>query len=60
MSKAIAAFGEDRAHREIIGALIARVAEELGLSVQVDWRNARRGHGKVVSELAEYFRDLRA
>ncbi len=60
MPKNIAAFGEDFAHKTVIDALITRVANELRVPVRVDWRNARRGHGKVVSELEEYFRDLRS
>lgn len=60
MPKSIAAFGEDFAHREVVGALIERVAREVGIKVQVDWRNAWRGHGKVVSELKQYLRDLHA
>lgn len=58
MPKSIAAFGEDFAHRQVIGALIGRVAAELGIEVEVDWRNARRGHGQVVRELREYLRDI--
>lgn len=58
--RTIAAFGEDYAHRQVIGALIARVAAELKLSVKVDWRSARHGHGRVISELGEYLRDVRA
>ncbi|WP_018290180.1 hypothetical protein [Verrucomicrobium sp. 3C] len=59
MLKSIAAFGEDFAHREIVGALIRRVAKESKLPVEVKWRSARRGHGKIVNELREYFRDIK-
>lgn len=55
----IAAFGEDFAHRGIVDPLIARIAAQCGLRATVDWRNARHGHGRVVAELGEYFRDLR-
>lgn len=58
MPKAIAAFVEDFAHRQVIGALIDRIAQELGQGVTVDWRNARHGHAKVVSECGQYLRDL--
>jgi len=58
MPKLVAAFVEDFAHRQVIGALIGRVASELGIEVEVDWRNARRGHGQVVRELREYLRDI--
>jgi hypothetical protein len=59
MPKLVAAFVEDFAHCQVIGALIGRVAGELGIEVEVDWRNARRGHGHVVRELREYLRDIR-
>jgi hypothetical protein len=55
----ISAFGEDFAHRSIVDPLIARIAALCGLDTTVDWRNARHGHGRVVAELGEYFRDLR-
>ncbi len=45
MAKLIAAFVEDFAHRQVIGALIRRLATETGIEVRIDWRNARRGHG---------------
>ena len=54
----IAAFGEDFAHREVIGALMERVAADIGIPIRIDWRNARRGHGQVVRELKDYLRDL--
>ena len=54
----IAAFVEDFAHRQVIGLLIIRVADELGIKVSVEWRNARRSHGQVVQELKRYLRDL--
>ena len=54
----IAAFVEDFAHRQVIGPLIHRVAVECGAAVELDWRNARRGHGQVVRELKDYLRDL--
>ncbi len=58
-SKVVAAFGEDFAHRQIIDALVRRVAGEMGVAVRLDWRNARRGHGRVVQEVREYLRDIR-
>lgn len=55
----IALFGEDYAHRVIVGALAQRIAGEIGISVRLDWRNAVRGHGQVVREFNNYLRDLR-
>lgn len=56
--KVIAAFGEDSAHRMVVGPLIAKVAQEQGVAVRVDWRNARGGYPRVSSELRDYLRDL--
>ncbi len=54
----IALFGEDYAHRLVIGALVQRLAEEAGIVAHLDWRNAVRGHGRVVQEFDDYLRDL--
>ena len=56
----IALFGEDFAHRIVIGALVRRVADECGVQVRLVWRNATGGHGRVVRELEAYLRDLTA
>ena len=54
----IAAFGEDNAHRQVVGALVRRLANESGLTVKLDWRSAIGGHGPVVRGLKRYLRDL--
>lgn len=54
----IALFVEDSAHRQIIGALVQRLAQDVDTEVRLDWRNARHGHGRVVQELGQYLRDL--
>ena len=54
----IACFVEDRAHREVIGAFIRRLAIEHAIPVQIDWRSAVRGYGRVVQEFERYLRDL--
>ena len=54
----IALFGEDYAHRQIVGALTRRVAVEVGVAVRLDWRSAVRGHARVRQELGFYLRDL--
>lgn len=56
--KVIAAFGEDSAHRMVVGPLIAKVAGEQGIAVHIDWRSARGGYPKVANELRDYLRDL--
>ena len=55
----IALFVEDYAHRQVIGALVQRIAEECDVAIQLDWRNAVGGHGKVITELNNYMRDLK-
>lgn len=54
----IALFVEDYAHQQFLGALIQRLAEEIGITIRLDWRNARRGHGAVVKEFKQYLRDV--
>ena len=54
----VALFVEDHAHRQVVGALVQRLAEESGLAVRLDWRSAVRGHGRVVRELKQYLTDL--
>ena len=55
----IALFGEDNAHRQVIDALVRKVANQHGISVELRWRTAVRGHGRVVRELTNYLRDMR-
>jgi hypothetical protein len=59
MPKSIVAFVEDFAHRETLGALIDRVAVEVGTAASVEWRSAQRGHGRVAEEFRRFLRDLR-
>ena len=54
----VALFVEDTAHQQFIGALLCRLGTESGVSINIDWRNARRGHGAVVREFKEYLRDM--
>ncbi len=54
----VALFVEDDAHRQIIGPLVERIAEEQRAAIRLDWRTALRGHGRVVQELRDYLRDL--
>lgn len=55
----VALFVEDSAHRQVIGALVQRLADERGVAVRLDWRSAVRGHGRVVQEFQRYLDDLR-
>lgn len=54
----VALFVEDNAHQVVIGTLVQRLANEVDVSVRLDWRSTRRGHGKVVSEFRQYLADL--
>ncbi len=56
----VALFVEDYAHRQVIGALVERVAGDCSIEVRMDWRSAVGGHGQVVSELEDYMRNLLA
>ena len=55
----IALFVEDDAHRQVVDALVKRLARKRGLDVRLNWRNAVGGHGKVAQEFARYLHDLR-
>ena len=55
----IALFVEDDAHQQVIGALVRRIAAEFNIVARLDWRGAVGGHGKVVTDLANYMRDLK-
>ena len=54
----VALFVEDDAHRQIIGPLVRRIANEQNVRIRLNWRSAVRGHGRVVQELRTYLRDL--
>ena len=55
----IALFVEDYAHQQIIGALVRRISVEYNTAIRLDWRVAVGGHGKVITELNDYMRDLK-
>lgn len=52
-------FVEDEAHKAVVGRVVMRLAEKYQIEVQLDWRSAVHGHGRVVQELTGYLRDLR-
>lgn len=54
----VAFFVEDNAHRQVVGALVRRLADECDLITKFDWRSAVRGHGRVVQEFKQYLSDL--
>ena len=54
----IALFVEDFAHRQVVGSLIRRLAEQRGVEVRLEWHSAVRGYGRVVKEFRRFLRDL--
>lgn len=54
----IALFVEDYAHRQVIGTLVQRLADEYNLKISLDWRSAVGGYGEVVGKFDDYLRDL--
>jgi len=55
----IVLFAEDYGHEEFVKSLIERLSRENGVPVKITPRNARGGHGKVVTEFRTYLRDLK-
>ena len=54
----VALFGEDYAHRQIVGAPVRRLAAEIRIEARMDWRSAVHRHGRVVQEFNTYLHDL--
>lgn len=54
----VALFVEDNAHRQVVGTVLQRLADESGVTVRLDWRSAIGGRGRMVQELKRYLRDL--
>ena len=51
-------FVEDRAHENFLTALILRFADEYNVKINIKASSVRGGHGKVITELKQYLRDL--
>ena len=54
----ISLFVEDRAHEVFLTALIQRLADEYNVKINIKASSVRGGHGKVITELRQYLRDL--
>ena len=54
----VALFVEDFAHQQVIGAILERLANEYSLKLDLLWRSAVRGFGRVVNEFERYVHDL--
>ncbi len=53
----IALFQEDVGHERFIGALIRRLADEVGVSVQLEVRNARGGASQLDQQFVQFLND---
>lgn len=53
-------FCEDFAQETIVGSLVARMAEDLGVRVRVNTSSATGGHGKVVGAFRQFVNDLQS
>lgn len=58
MTHRVALFVEDSAHQQVIGALVQRVADEIGIEVRMEWRSAVGGHGRVRKTFKQYLIDI--
>lgn len=54
----IVLFGEDLGHERVVGALVRRVARELGVGVRQNWRSAVGGRPRLVGEYRSYLAQL--
>lgn len=52
------AFVEDRAHEQLIGALIRRLADDCQISIRLNFLTAKGGHPRVLNELTLYRRTV--
>ena len=52
-------FVEDVAHEAFLKALLQRIADENNVKINIKPSSVRGGHGKVITELKQYLRDLR-
>ena len=54
----ISLFVEDTVHEDFLMALVQRVANAYNIEINIEVSNVRSGHGKVITELGQYQRDL--
>ena len=53
-------FVEDVAHEDFLTALIQRFADAYNIEINIKLSSVRGGHGKVITELRQYKRDLQS
>ena len=51
-------FAEDSGHETFLTALVQRLADQFEIAVGIRAYSVRGGHGKVLTELKQYRRDL--
>ncbi len=51
-------FVEDVAHEDFLTALLQRLADACNVEINIKASSVRGGHGKVITELKQYLRDL--
>lgn len=51
-------FGEDFAHRKVVGTLVERIARDNAIDAKLEWKCATGGHGRVVQEFRHYLRSV--
>jgi hypothetical protein len=52
-------FVEDNGHERVLTALVKRMASQYGVAVEIMPQTSTGGHGRVLSKLKEYIRDLK-
>ncbi|HOS92783.1 MAG TPA: hypothetical protein PLD23_17430 [Armatimonadota bacterium] len=55
----IALFCEDLGHEVVLGALVRRVARDMGVAAAVAIRSARGGRGRALASLSDYQEDVK-
>lgn len=55
----ITLFVEDSAHERIVGPMLYRVADAIGVKISLKCLNASGGHSQVLSALKRFVRDIR-
>lgn len=51
-------FGEDHGHEIVLSSLVARLAAESALQVEIHPLSVRGGHGTMIKELKQYVKEL--
>lgn len=51
-------FVEDVGHEKFLHSLIQRFGTQYGIGTEIEFKNATGGHGRVISALKQYVRDL--